>query len=701
MHDRRWRLEWSARVATAPEILVLRPLPPLLALSVLASRLTVMLAGLAPAFLLAAAGLAQQGPGLVLQLRGGEEMSVTDARRARLVALSVPEGFPVSPFVPAGPFEAVWKGYLNIDLRDRYHFSFKGRGRFELRIGDELVLEVQADTQKLVRSESIRIRKGANPIVASYTSPPSGEASARLYWSSSEFIDEPVPPAAFSSDADDAKLSQMVIRRQGRELFAALHCSKCHLVGSADGMPELTAKPPSLTDIGGRVRREWMTRWLKDPRSVRPEARMPHVLGDDPLAARDVAAFLSTLGSKPPPLAKGDADEGKRIFAELGCVACHTRIGEPRDPRRTGLDHVPQKWFPAALAAFLEEPSRYSVSTRMPDLGLTRTEARHLASFLTATARPDGRAEQGDVDRGRELVASSGCLACHDLEAKVSADEFTAPALADLSRFDRACLSSDPQSRSPVYTLAAAERAALRIFLASDRSSLTRRCLPEFAERRIAALGCSNCHQRDGVADLWSSLGEAEPVKPTAADSHELALPQTRPDLTQAGAKLRSEWVEKLLKGELAEKTRPWVRARMPAFAWGARELAQGLAMQHGLFPTTSVEMPPDAELVAIGRKLLGSEGGFACNTCHAVGAKAPIAVFEVQGTNFAHVSERLHKEFFLRWMDNPLRIDPTVRMPRYANEEGKTGFLDVLDGEAKRQFDAIWQYLRQGRAIK
>ena len=50
--------------------------------------------------------------------------------------------------------------------------------------------------------------------------------------------------------------------------------------------------------------------------------------------------------------------------------------------------------------------------------------------------------------------------------------------------------------------------------------------------------------------------------------------------------------------------------------------------------------------------------------------------------------------------MFDPLRIDPASRMPRYTDAQAKTGFLDVLDGDAHRQFEAMWQYLLAGRKL-
>jgi hypothetical protein len=38
--------------------------------------------------------------------------------------------------------------------------------------------------------------------------------------------------------------------------------------------------------------------------------------------------------------------------------------------------------------------------------------------------------------------------------------------------------------------------------------------------------------------------------------------------------------------------------------------------------------------------------------------------------------------------------------MPRFADREGKSPFTRHFGGDARRQFEAIWQWLLEGRAI-
>jgi hypothetical protein len=71
--------------------------------------------------------------------------------------------------------------------------------------------------------------------------------------------------------------------------------------------------------------------------------------------------------------------------------------------------------------------------------------------------------------------------------------------------------------------------------------------------------------------------------------------------------------------------------------------------------------------------------------------------VLESPGINLAYSGERLLKSFFHRWMMNPLAVDPTTKMPAYFDDQGQSQLTDVFEGDAKKQIEAIWEYLRMG----
>ena len=138
----------------------------------------------------------------------------------------------------------------------------------------------------------------------------------------------------------------------------------------------------------------------------------------------------------------------------------------------------------------------------------------------------------------------------------------------------------------------------------------------------------------------------------------------------------------------------------MPRFAARAQGLAEGLALQHGYPAVSKPPQKPDGAMAAIGKKLALRDGGFSCVSCHGVGKKPPEAVFEVPGTNFMYASERLRREHYHRWMLDPSRVVKYSRMPQFADDEARSPFTGYYGGDARKQFESIWQWFLEGRGI-
>ena len=91
---------------------------------------------------------------------------------------------------------------------------------------------------------------------------------------------------------------------------------------------------------------------------------------------------------------------------------------------------------------------------------------------------------------------------------------------------------------------------------------------------------------------------------------------------------------------------------------------------------------------------MTGVEAGLSCGACHSIGDKAAIAVFEGEGPNLRASGERLTPDYFHLWMNDPPRVWPGTIMPKYALD-GKTPLTQYYDGDSRKQFEAILQYLR------
>ena len=658
------------------------------------------------------APLAEQAPkmmpGLTLTFTAGGK---SDARDARIIALHVPAGAAATPFLPAGAFAAKWEGEIVSPLRSEYTIAAEVRGALKLTINGREVFEGAGDSTAQVLNKTLQLNKGGNKIVAEFFGDGQEDAVLQVTWSSKEFPAEPIPPTSFRHDTSAPALREGQRAREGRMLFAQMRCAACHgdaalIPPRGEGMPELAQDGPVFAELGAKFNEPWLAQWIGDPHRIRPHGLMPRVFpldadGKIDPRARDLAAYFISQGKRDDTApAPENAAPGGALFANLGCIACHTTpdFQGQDEYERVPLSHLKAKWQPPALREYLQDPAKNFVSSRMPHFRLTDEEAGQLTAYLlSGTQREFPAGPAGDPARGAQLLVSAGCLNCH-----AGLPPITQPALAKTlaNGWTSGCLSDDAGKRgaAPDFALSPAQRDALRAFAASGFASLKQDSPIEFAERQLKNLRCAACHPRDGQSGVWSQLeGEMSaltggaPTGPT--EGHPIAG-SVAPMLTWAGEKLRPEWMTQFIAGKTAYKPRHYLLARMPGFAQHAKGLAEGLSHEHG-FPLAIPQEPaPDADLVKAGAQLISENGGFNCTTCHTLADRAATAVFEAPAPNFSYTRERLRQGYYSRWVLAPLRIDSETKMPRFADDDGNTPLSEVLGGKAAAQFEAIWQYL-------
>lgn len=651
-------------------------------------------------------------PGLALTLSAGDK---TDTRFARVASIYVPGGGFVSPFLPSEPFVAKWEGNLISPLRADYTFSADALGKFTVNINGESVLEGNGK----IEGKPVQLKKGVNKLVIDYTSPPSGDAMFRLLWASKDFPAEPIQPGSFSHDTNLTAFRIGEQARTGRLLFAQLHCTACHegsgLLPSKDdpnAMPELAQDAPSFGEYGARYNEAWLAKWINDPHAIRPHTQMPRIFTSgpkdqiDPRAA-DLAAFLVSMGERndTPPDPKLVA-AGGALFANLGCIACHTKPDTTGEDEydRVPLRHVREKWQAPALREYLKNPQQFYQWTRMPNFGLSNDETAKLTAYLFTAPVSGDHGPKGDATKGAALLVTAGCLNCH-----AGTPPSGPPKLAETveTGWVRGCMAPDDVARgnAPNFALTEDQREALSAFAKAGFGSLKHDSPIEFSHRQTANLRCAACHPKDGKSNIWSQLdNEIAPLTAAAPTSEGEGHPHpgtAAPIFTWFGEKLHPEWAAKFIAGEISYKPRPWMIARMPAFATYATHLAQGISMDEGYSLQPEAPSAPDPEKAKVGSILIGENGGFNCTACHGLGSRPATAVFEAPGINLAHAHERLRHEYYHRWVNFPLRIDPETKMPRFADDTGTTPLPDYFDGSASEQFEAIWQYIGTVSPVK
>ncbi len=601
----------------------------------------------------------------------------------RLFAARVESG--ESPAVGIAPtnWSAVFSGTLSLPIRTRAELALRGTGTAIVTIDGESVLEGPLDAN--LQTKQLRLNKGERTINLEWTPPSEGPAWIRLLWDGRDFTLEPIPTKQLSAPNNQDNIEH------GIALIAEHRCTACHASNASTYVSDLDRTAGSLRDAGQRLHGRWVQEWLLNPAAHRADTAMPTLLSGPNAEqdAADLAAWVVSMGSGSMNGVDGRSQEGKVLAAKLQCLNCHV-IEAGDDYDGISLAGVSQKYQPGAVADFLRAPHARSPWSKMPDFRLSAQEAADLEAYLREAAPGQGSEVTGDVVRGEALASTLRCGNCHQSDSP----PMPSIPLPTKQQEDMAGCMANNASTTPDFRLSASEQTAINTTFEA-LASTTAPTNFGFAGRAVQSLRCTSCHARDGQASQGE--GRTLDVDPTLlADPHAPEVDQTLPHLDDTGEKLRTDHLLKTLAGRRTQEVRPWMHARMPGFGAWADPLTAALAAEHGMAQEETFVATKDAD-PAVWRMLVGLEG-YGCITCHGVGDEPPMAAFEAVGVNFAHSTERLRPGWYHRWMDDPLRITPSTRMPRYADPvTGKAVRPDILNGDSTAQFDAIAAWLANG----
>lgn len=547
-------------------------------------------------------------------------------------------------------------------------------------------------------------------------------AAAALAVASAAAIAAERPPVFPALDAGFETLDA------GRLLLAELNCVACHQAGPGFPGSSPLRPAPDLAGAAARLKSAHLEAWIENPARTKPGTVMPGLLEGLPPAERAAAAtdlghFVLSLGAAPaatsavPSAASLPALQGRVLYHQVGCVACHAPFepaaavfpgsrGAPTDPdavryalsvlqgNSQPLPDLAAKYRPGALAVFLENPLAARPGGRMPSMNLTGSEARAIATYLTHVTAADAASlvdrpfvpDPARVRRGRNRFSELGCAACHSVRVSDTPllSRRSAKRLEELDPAAPGCLSGGP-GRHPRYVLSSEQRQALESLLRNQAPLRQPVSSPERLMHTLAALHCTACHSRDGLGgptpgrwDYFRTLSDADL-------GDEGRIP---PHLTGVGAKLRPAWLGEVLTNRGA--VRPYLGVRMPQYG-----SAQGASLQ-ALLPEVDRPAgrpePAPAGDVAAGRALAGV-GGYVCINCHSFGPHPSLGLSVMDMTRMAG---RLEWDWFRRYLLDPPSLRPGTRMPSFW-PEGEASIRTVLGGDVDAQVAALWAYLLQG----
>jgi len=293
---------------------------------------------------------------------------------------------------------------------------------------------------------------------------------------------------------------------KGAELFfGSKKCSTCHAINGSGGHvgPDLTGRRPATPAMG------WMTTvlWNHAPGMWR---QMRRFSGPYPsLNQQEMAhmlAFLYQAGNTDP---KGDANAGREVFEQKGCVRCHSVRGSggkaAPDLSRIAGEGGSTAWTLAMWnhAQSMIDPVMHALGQWPEFKGSEMNNLMAYAGVQTAATDSGPRAFRGDAERGWR-VFQSRCIQCHsvrgqggNLGPELGPDRDLPPSTSRLAsvmwNHAPAMLKLANQRGVPPPILQGDQMSDLVVFLSSLRF-VEPAGSPLLGERLFAERGCARCH---------------------------------------------------------------------------------------------------------------------------------------------------------------------------------------------------------------
>jgi mono/diheme cytochrome c family protein len=554
--------------------------------------------------------------------------------------------------------------------------------------------------------------------------------------------EQPILPAHFiqasCGTCHQADLPETPQLTRGRQFLDSLNCQGCHRLPGIE-RPQMLG--PDLSSIGTKVSREWIYKWLKEPRAIvdkdgnvvingyetEDEPRMPKFrLNGDEL--RGLSAYLSVQKAKPlvpytidprviaawsknPEL----TEQGELRFRQMFCSTCHslavTRAGETKligGDIGPELTKVGSKVKPEWLIAWLRDPQSYLPHTRMPRYGWSDEDLYKVTQYietkltdsdLLASVSQLGPASDQDIQLGRRLFLEKGCASCHVIEGVTPQKDF-GPDLSSLGgknaselEFGAAKIphnlvsyiqaklqdptSVNPAARMPQYNWTPLDLDAVTTALLSIKGAPAMGVLQSLVVPRKEA----SFHPTGSFAVVY------ERYKCYTCHKFNGYGGDLAPDLSYEGSRAQRQWIVEFLKNP--QTLRPTLVLRMPQFNMSDKDAATladyiTLVLQHpDVNPADFDAKQFNPAMAALGKQLY--EVKYQCQSCHTIGGTGGYV-----GPNLNNAGNWLTPAWIQAWLRNPQSLVPDTIEPRRNFTENEvqslTAYLMTLRQGAKPQ---------------
>jgi mono/diheme cytochrome c family protein len=420
---------------------------------------------------------------------------------------------------------------------------------------------------------------------------------------------------------------------------------------------------------------------------------------------------------------------GEQLFVELGCHGCHLTEGYEELAKENGvaviapsLRRIGAKADRGWLVRWVTNPHQFRPRTRMPNFMFDQTEAVQIAAFLLAASREASEAwtaahpaptivAGGELAvRGRQLVDTAGCRACHalapdEVAGRLGANKDIAPNLSRIAdktgaqwiyhwirnprgysaiaRMPSLRLSDDEARAVTAYLLTLGQRQATPGGLERDLADPANVAAGEGLVRKY---GCAGCHDIPGMENEarigveLSAFGSKTKEELFFGDRTD--LPETWNDWTYykllEPRTYATKWIEQLMpQFDLAEVDIKALRAFLASRV-------------EGKVPRRYVYQPRGEREIVAGQRLVAR---YNCTGCHTIeGAGGDIRrLYAAEPTlappNLAGEGAKVQADWLFGFVKDPglVQIRPwlKIRMPTF-------GLSDAEADQAVDYFGAL-----------